>query len=342
LSEDSNNGPPVKPHDVAPGIYFGMDEDFYHSSTSNGSSDMKRLSYSPPDWWFESKFNPLWEPEKLTPALIIGRARHTMVLEGREKFESLYGRKTLNYATTEGKKQKERFAAEGRTPLDEDAYNRTLVLGEVIRANPFISAAFDGAVGTEVSVFWEHGGLKRKARFDCLKQRAIVDLKNVSNDKSIPFPKACLRHIDNYLAHVQAEHYREGRLAMRELLMAGKVFGDGYDADALEAAVMSPEWAWVWVFAQSSGAPLTWSTMLSYKRSRQWADEDGEIHTDPEQINDIFRLGRVALDRAEKNYKAYFERYGLDKAWLLAEPIVELDVNDLPAWFARNAETLGA
>ena len=67
MSEDTNNGPGVKPHDVAPGIYFGMDEDFYHSSTSNGSSDMKRLSYSPPDWWFESKFNPLWEAEKLTP-----------------------------------------------------------------------------------------------------------------------------------------------------------------------------------------------------------------------------------------------------------------------------------
>ena len=339
---ESNEAAPQSRTDLACGIYFGLSDAQYFADIANGSSDMKRLSYSPSDWWWESRWNPLWEPDKLTPALIQGRAKHVIVLEGRPKFESLYGRKTLNYATKEGKEQRERYLAAGKTPLDQDEYDRAIVLGEIIKANPYLSNAFDDAIGTELSVLWMRDGIKRKARFDCFKHRAIVDLKNISNDREIPFPKACLRYIDNYNGHVQAEHYREARLAMRGLLADGKVFGDDYDEDALAAAVAEPAFAWVWIFAQASGAPLTWSCKLSFEAAQEWSDEDGEVHTDAEEINDIFRLGRVALDRAEKNYKAYVERYGLDKAWLLAEPITELDVSELPAWFVRNAEEIGS
>ena len=342
MSEDTNNEPaPQSRSDLPVGIYFGLSEAEYFADVANGSSDMKRLSYSPPDWFWESRWNPLWVPEKSTPAQIQGRAKHTIILEGRAKFESLYGRKTLNYATTEGKKQKERFAAEGKTPLDQDEYDRAIVLGEIVKANPYLSNAFEGAVATELSVLWMRDGIKRKARIDCFKHRAIVDLKNISNDREIPFPKAALRYIDNYSGHVQAAHYAEARLAMRGLLEQGLVFGDGYDPDALKAAVMEPAFAFVFVFAQASGAPLTWSFKLSFKPAREWADEDGEVHTDPEEVNEMFRLGRVAIERAERNYKAYLERYGLTSAWLLAEPIEELDISSMPSWFVRNAEGEG-
>lgn len=341
ISETANEPAPQSRVDLSQGIYFNLDEETYHADVALGSGDMKRLSYSPPDFFWESRWNPMWTPEKLTAALIQGRAKHTIVLEGRQKFESLYGRKTLNFATTEGKRQKERFAANGQTPLDQDEYDRAIVLGEIVKANPYLSNAFEGAIGTEVSVIWMRDGIKRKARLDCLKPRAIVDLKNISNDRDIPFPKACLRYIDNYSAHIQAEHYREARLAMRGLLEQGLVFGDGYDQDALEACAREPAFAFVFVFCQASGAPLTWSCKLSFKGARERTDEDGEVHTDPEELNEIFRLGRVAIERAERNYKTYLERYGLTSAWLLAEPIEELDISQMPAWFTRNAEDVG-
>lgn len=329
----------IERQDRKPGIYWGLDEALYHADKALGSSDMKRLSYSPADWWWQSKWNPMWEPDVLTPALIKGRAAHTCVLEGRDKFESLYGRKTLNFSTVEGKKQRQFFEEEGWTPLDAADYDRTLIIGEVIRRNPFIDQAFAGSVGTEVSVFWTRDGIKRKARFDCLKVKAIVDLKNISNDKNISFPQACLRYIDNYQAHIQCAHYWEGRLAMRALFDAGLVFGEDYDERLLEQAVRSPEFAWVFIFMQSTGAPLTWATQLSYKAERQWLADDGEIHTDPGMISEFFQLGNAAIARADKNWQEYAKRYGLDGTpWLLQEPIQELDLSVMPSWFSRNAE----
>ncbi|MBV8472925.1 MAG: PD-(D/E)XK nuclease-like domain-containing protein [Hyphomicrobiales bacterium] len=323
--------------DLPLGIYFSLPESDYFADIACGSSDMKRLATSPPDWYWQSRYNALWEPEDPTDALIKGKAAHTIILEGRDKFERLYGRKTLSFATTDGKKQRDAFAAAGKTPLAAEDYDRLLVIGAIIRSNPHIAQAFDGAVGHEVSVFWERGGIKRKARFDCLKPRAIVDLKNISNDRGLSFQQAALRYIDNYSAHVQAEHYREARLAMRGLLSRGLVYGD-HDAEALAEAAAATEHAFVFIFAQSSGAPLTWATMLSFKERREWADEDGEVHTEDEIINEMFVHGRTMLDRAEKNWHAYKSRFGLDTPWLLLEPIQELDVSDLPPWFARNAE----
>ena len=343
MSEDQSQAqeaPQYQSQNHPLGIVFGLGEDEYHDDRGLGSSDMKRLAASPGDFYWASKMNPLWKPSVVTPAQLYGRAVHHIILEGRDKFERHYAPKRFSWATKEGKAEKERFAAQGLAALPEDDWERALITGQMIRSNPHLRTAFDDSVGNEVSVFWEANGLKKKCRFDSLKVRAIVDIKNISNDRDISFPKAALRYIDNYHAHVQCEHYREGRLAMRALLAKGAVFGD-HNPELLARVVASPEFAFVLVFVQSSGAPLTWACKLSYKQAREWADDEGEVHTDPEEINPMFALGRVQINRAEANYKAYMERFGTDKAWVLNEPVEELDISEMPAWFVRNAEADG-
>lgn len=328
-----------KRRDAPLGIHFGLHEQDYHDDVGCGSGDMRRLSYSPSDWWWQSKWNPLWEPDKDTEAKIYGRAVHHAILEGREKFDSHYAKKKLNWATREGKEEKAMILGQGKLPIDVEDWGRILLTGSMVRSNPHLARAFDDTVGNEVSIFWERGGLKRKCRIDALKLRAIVDLKNVSNDRSISFPRACLRKIDEYSYHIQAAHYLEGRLAMQALFKKGLVFGD-CDMGFLEQVVNEPQFAFVFIFVQSSGAPLTWSTKLSFKKAIDWTDPDtGEIHPQPEEANPAFALGQAQLDRAEKNFGAYLKKFGLSNPWVLDEPIEEFDVNDMPPWFLRNAES---
>ena len=249
----------------APGIYFGLDENRYHADVALGSSDHKKLAESPALFWWDSRMNPLWEPGETTDAMRIGRARHCIVLDGREVFESRYAKKTLNWSTKAGQIEKAAFEARGLEPLSADAYARTLATKAIIEANPHLTETFAGMVGTEVSVFWTARGVPKKARFDGLKARAIIDLKNIANERGIAFPRACLRYIDSYKAHIQAEHYREARLAMRGLWEDGLVRG-GHDETALEECVAADEWAFVFVFLQSSGAPISHAYQLSYRQ----------------------------------------------------------------------------
>jgi hypothetical protein len=314
-----------------PGIYFGLGESAYFSDVALGSSDHKKLAESPARFWWESRSNPMWEPDEITPALRIGRARHCIVLDGREAFEARYARKTLNWSTKAGMVEKAAFEAQGLAPLDDEAYARTLATKAIIEANPYLAETFTGMVGTEVSVFWNARGVPKKARFDGLKPRAIVDLKNIANERAIAFPKACLRYIDNYKAHVQAAHYLEARLAMRQLWEDGLVHGE-HDDEVLAEVVDSDEFAFVFVFLQSSGAPLSHAFQLSYRRL-----------PGGEEWNPIFDAGRRVLDRAEANYLRCMAAFGADTAWIEPAPIAELDSSQvsLPSWFLREADWEG-
>ncbi len=314
-----------------PGIYFGLDEAAYHADVALGSSDHKKLAESPARFWWESRMNPMWAPEELTYALRVGRARHCIVLDGRKAFEAQYAKKVFNWSTKAGMAEKAVFEGRGLEPLSEDAYDRSLATKAIIEANPYLAETFHGMVGTEVSVFWNARGIPKKARFDGLKPRAIVDLKNIANERAISFPRACLRYIDAYKAHVQAEHYREARLAMEQLWEDGLVHGD-FDDVGMTNVIGSDEWAFVFVFLQSSGAPLSHAFQLSYRRL-----------TGGEEWNPIFDAGRRVLDRAESNYLQCMAQFGTDTAWIEPAPIKELDSSQisLPSWFLREADWEG-
>jgi hypothetical protein len=299
----------------APGIYFGLDEDTYHADTALGSTSMKKLAESPPDYWFSSPHNTLRREDSDTPSRIFGRAVHKFVLEGREAFERAYAPSDFNGATKEGKAESARIAAAGKTRIKRDDWERIVLSGSIIRANPAISGAFSGGA-PEVSVFWERDGIRRKARFDYLKVRACVDLKSDANPREIAFPEACRRAIAQYRYDVQAAHYDEARAMLPQLVAAGAVHGD-HDPEWLRKVAASQEWAFVWIFYQSQRAPLTWGTTLSHG-------------------NGLFDLARATLAKAEANYRDFAARFGFDTPWVLAEPLAELDVNDLPAWSFRS------
>ena len=316
------------------GIYIGLDEDTYHNDPALGSTDMKRLAQSPPDFWFNSKFNPDWESDdEDTPSRKFGRAAHKRVLEGRDVFLARYGSVSEPGNTKAGKDQRAAIEARGKEWLKSDDFRRIELMGAMVRGNPALTNAFTGGVAGEVSIFWQaKNGMRKKCRIDYLKPRASVDLKTIANQFNEPFPQACRKAIGNYRYDVQAAHYAEGRAQMARLLGAVNVCdGSSPDLALLKRCAMEETFWWVFVFVQSVGAPLTWGATLAATVSRKGADG-----TEFEELNPILDIGRRTIEVAEFNWAANCKKFdGLRLPWVLDEPLAELAIEDFPAWAFR-------
>ena len=297
------------------GIYFDLDEDTYHADTALGSSDMGKLFWSPATYWHESRFNALREEEdRSTPSRVNGTAVHCFVLYGEAEFEARYAPLFEPGTTKAGKAERESVAAWGKIGLKWDDYKRIKQTGTLLRADPYNAMAFEGG-RAEVSVFWTDLGVRKKARFDYLKVRATVDLKSIAPTKKIPFEQACAEAVAHWNYPLQAAHYEVARENLARLVHAGQVHGD-YDEAWLRQVAQSREWAWVWVFIQSRGPALTGSFSLT----------PGNV---------ILETAHRMLETAEANFRTYRDELGMTTPWVKPQPTRELDITDMPAWWAR-------
>jgi hypothetical protein len=323
----------VQPITIPDGIYIDLPEEDYHNATALGSSDIRKLAVNPEDFWFESKMNPLWEPDEQDEkeALVVGAATHVMVLYGRSEFERRYGPCDFPGNRKLGIEERKRVREAGKIPLKRQHWDRIELAGGIFRGNRYLKEAFSGGVATEISVFWTVDGLQKKCRIDYLKQRATVDLKTIANKhEGMSFKGACRLSIAAYNYPVQAEHYREGREQMFRLAKAddiyvgrGRVRTSEIPDDEFQGqigkillAARSKDFAFVIVFVQKTRAPLTWATKLS-------------------RGNGVLDVARKMIERAEENYRRYMESCGPDVPWLLEEPVGELAGEELPTWWGR-------
>jgi hypothetical protein len=311
----------------APGIYFGLDAADYHADQALGSTDIRRLAQSPQDFWFESRFNPMRDDDDDddTEAKAIGDAMHLMVLEGRDVLDRRYAPAWHPGNVKAGKDERALIVAKGKEPIKGKHWKRILTAGTIVRNNRYLRQAFETPIGNEVSVFWtdRETGMPKKARFDSLRPRAIVDLKSIANRDQIDFVTLCRKHIAVYRYYVQAAHYMDGWREMAALVQAGSVFGLPQSVDSertlvrLTRAANQEAAAFVFIFVQKTGAPMAWGTQIS-------------------PGNGLLDHGRAVIEQAMSNWKTFTERHGVTEPWVFEEPLEELDVNDLPAWAFRS------
>lgn len=304
-------------HDVIPsGIYLGMAEDDYHAAPAMGSTSHRLVLRSAPDFWFHSWFNPgrPTDEDTETHAKIVGKAMHTCLLDGRGTYAARYAPTFHPGNIKEGKTERQIIAGDGKTPLKNEDYMRILMADGMIKANEPLANAFQGGV-SEVSVFWQDSsGIPCKARLDYLKARATVDLKTIRNMREVDFVDACKRRIADYRYDIQAEHYREARSRMGALEIYG---GTPEQRDLVRRCALSPEAAFVFVFYQGDGAPISWGCTLS-------------------PGNPILDVGRRSIDLARTRFLEYLARFGSERAWIIQEPLSELDQSELPPWWGRS------
>jgi hypothetical protein len=336
---------------IEPGIYFGLNETIYHADSAIGSTNIKHAERSGPDYWWHSALNPSRPSIEPTPAQGFGRAIHKRTLEGEHKFLAHYERAPepeglletdadlAEWLTGHGvnkpprtKSEKiiqaigidpqvrilaeiERRAAEaGREILKRHDFDRIIMASDLITQNPHLATAFSNGY-PEVSVFWDRpDGVRCKARFDYLKPRGIGDLKSIRNPLGLDFRDACRRAIANYRYDIQAAHYLEARRQIPQLL--DNVQGD-HDANWLKQVAETKEFGFVFVFFQAEDAPISWACSLS-------------------PGNPVLEIGRMAIEHAIERYKDFSQRFAPDEPWTLSEPVEELTVDQLPAYYGRG------
>lgn len=336
------------------GLYFGLDAEPYHAHPALGSGDVKRCFTNPAEFWWKSKMNPMRPADTDSVAMEFGRAVHALVLEGKEVFDRQYERwpegeylrtdddlkkwlEERGHAPAKGLKAarvaqvlaldpgalieeaiKARAEAAGRRLLAGESYDRIMVSGALIKADPDLEEAFEGGE-PEVSVFWTENvdgkPVRCKARFDYLKIRAIADLKSTGNPKELDFEQLVGIRFAERRMDIQAGHYMRAREVLPALVDAGAVYGE-HDPEWLARVAAAPEYAFAHVFFQSTGAPSSLGRWLS----------PGNPILDQGHDDRVLGLRRFAQCHAT---------YGTGM-WLPRSPAREWSIDDLPGWFGRR------
>ncbi|NLS03576.1 hypothetical protein HGP14_09420 [Rhizobium sp. P32RR-XVIII] len=307
---------------IPDGIYFGMPESVYHGDPALGSTGIKKLVDNAPDYWWDSPLNPARPEDDDTPAKVFGRQFHQCVLEGPEKFKAGHAPQYNPGNRKDGIDEIAKIKEAGKVPVKFKDYAKILAASAFIKANKTLANAFEGGV-PEVSVFWTENGIRYKVRFDYLKMNAITDLKSLANMYGKEFGKACRDAVAGYDYIVSAEHYRHGRMQMARLIKEGKVYNAPDDPKFMPWLIQiagNGQFAFVFVFYQKDGAPISHAIMLS-------------------PGNPLFGYARQMIVKAIDNYNRYMAEFGTDTAWVPSTPLEELDETDLPVWYQQRLTT---
>lgn len=298
---------------IKEGIYFNLSAEDYHTDEALGSTSLKTLLKNPANFWFERHS----QERRDTAALSFGRQLHVCVLEGEEKFKKLYAPLAGALNTKVGKEEAAQIKNRGKEPIKKADFDKILQVNEYIKLNKPLAKAFQNGAA-EVSVFWTDTatGLRFKARFDYLKKHAIIDLKSIAGNGGKPFDEACMDAIASYEYLLSAAHYIEARKQMNRLFESDAVIGE-YDKSWLSSVVGSEVFAFVFVFWQKTGAPLSKGIQISPQ-------------------NPLLQVAAKQIQQACQNYQSYREKFGDKTPWLPCLEIEELTLEALPFWYTRK------
>lgn len=174
---------------------------------------------------------------------------------------------------------------------------RDPVLQAVMDAGSLINGA------AEMSIFYVHEGIRRKARFDYSLGPAggrvkslVVDLKSFTTFKGGNDEEAAIRKVYDECYDVQAAYYMDAFKHAKRLLKEGKVFAENDVKDYLTKFLSASGVDWVWVMMRRDAGmvPVTLS-----------------IDTEDQ----MFVHAKKIVADALQTYRAYLEKFGPDQLW---------------------------
>lgn len=199
----------MKGNDVQ--VIEGMTNDAYHAHEAISASGLKLIGRSPLHYW-AAYIDPDREPREETPALRLGTAIHTAVLEPLRFAEEYAVAPKVDRRTKDGKEQWTAFEAEcestGKKVISDGDFATCMAISERLNKHPAASVLFRSGVA-ELSMFWEdpETGVQCKCRPDWLiKKTAIIDVKSTQDASASGFA----RSVANYEYHMQAAWYLDG------------------------------------------------------------------------------------------------------------------------------------
>jgi len=201
-----------------PGAYY-IHFDKYHNTEicpSPSISGSGLVDLAPPAgvakrFWWNSTLNPNREPVD-TKALTLGKAAHTIFLEGLKVAEKYFAVDRLPNTGEGSRKAKNAFAAaaedEGRALIREADWETATKLAEALFENPLVCAAFSDGKPEQTLICQDpETGVWMRARPDWLPDDVthLPELKTARNASQPGFQNA----IKDYGYHIKAAHLME-------------------------------------------------------------------------------------------------------------------------------------
>lgn len=179
----------------ADGVYQ-MTNEQYHAAKGISRSKLMLLAKSPYHFWYEA-LSGLAEKKESTPAMNIGSAFHTLLLEPN-LFDMEYCiLPNLDRRTKGGKEMYEQFTNEnkGKIILTVDQYEKVLLMVEQVNSHEIVKTLLDEAV-FEQSIFWTdvETGIQFKARPDIWSEKMVVDLKTTADATPYKLQRSALEY----------------------------------------------------------------------------------------------------------------------------------------------------
>lgn len=333
------------------GLYFGLDDEIYHSLPYLSASAIKNILISPMYFWVWSHMNPM-KPERESDAMELGKAYHKRILEGREAFydnyiesfdpsvhENLYF--TNDQIADELKRRGLPVSGRKQDLIDrlrlynpeaityDEAYEQwrqnegfgKIELPRLLLDRIEIAAAMiekDPNLKKcftggypEVSVIWEEDGITYKSRFDYLKPRAIVDLKSYANTMNKKPDSAIYYAMAQRKYHIQAAFYMAYAAPAAVRAAQEGRVYGCHDKEYLSRLAQTKEHDFYFVFQQTGYVPIT--------RGKKF----------PRDM--MYGCGMQAIEDAIKEYKRCLGLYGTTP-WVDTAPIEEFDDSHFPVF----------
>lgn len=192
------------------GVYSGISNDNYHGGVGVSKSGLDVLARSPLHYWAKY-IDPNRERKEPTPAMKLGTAIHTAVLEPDEFSKRHKVAPQVDRRTKDGKATWEQFVAEaeaaGADLISAEDFAICQAISQQVRQHPTARKVFaNGKV--ELSAYWtdKETGLLCKCRPDLLALPLVVDLKSTEDASAEGFAKSAW----NFRYWVQAAWYVDG------------------------------------------------------------------------------------------------------------------------------------
>ena len=235
----------------------------------------------------------------------------------------------------------------GKLPLSAADDRALRHMGKIARDHPQIGPGLGMAL-SEVSVFWEEDGIKRRARFDKIAPQWSMDVKSFSGWQGRDPRSTALRQIVEHEYDIQATWYGDAREKLRDFVLADQVFlhdpnkedslWQGLaslsrsDAEKLISIAEADTWQWLWLFYQlrddTGSRPKAPALVPRFYRPSSLEEQRAAIEEDS---FDMMSHARKKIDHAIANFKAYRDQVGFDEAWTDIDPIKEITDEDLAA-----------
>lgn len=193
----------------------------YHQNPAVSKSHLDMVAKSPRHYWarFVDPNRVIPEP---TPAMVVGSAVHTRVLEPHRYGIEYAVAPECDRRTKAGKEVWDEFQAScrGKTVLTAEQDALAEAVANAVREHPAAALLLDKPGNAEKSYFWKDSATGERCKCrpdwhsDC--RRLIVDLKT-TDDAS---PAAFQRSIHKWRYHVQAAWYLRGLSAEQFVFIA--------------------------------------------------------------------------------------------------------------------------